>query len=101
MVKDKNIIVKKTGITNLKQIKDILQKEGFRNIYSWTDTAGTEYDWHTHSYSEIRWVYKGKVIIGFEDGEVELEPGDVLEIAPGTKHWAKTEEGVSYICASK
>jgi len=101
MILDKKVIVRKTGITNVKEIKKILKIEGYSSIYSWTDYPGTKYDWHAHSYREVRWVYKGKVIIGYEGGEVILEPGDMLEIEAGTKHWAKTDEGVSYICGSK
>ncbi|RMA97937.1 cupin domain-containing protein [Hydrogenothermus marinus] len=96
-----DVQVVKTGITDIEKIKDILKKEGYHSIYSWTDSPNTFYDWHTHNYEEVRWVYKGKVKIGYETGEVILEPGDMLIIKPKTKHWAETTEGVSYICGSK
>jgi quercetin dioxygenase-like cupin family protein len=90
-----------TGITDVNIIKEKLTEEGYSNIFSWSDSPNTFYDWHTHSYREVRWVYKGSITIGYESGEVKLKPGDRMDIEPNTKHWAKTEEGVSYICGSK
>ncbi len=101
MVEIKKVKVIKTGITNVKEIQKILQDKNYRNIFVWSDSAGTFYDWHTHTYEEVRWVYKGKVKIGYEGGEIELKPGDMLLISPNTKHWAETDIGVSYVCASK
>ncbi len=96
-----NVEIKKTGISDIQKIKQILEQEGYSNIYTWCDSEGTFYDWHTHSYDEVRWVYEGSVVIGYEGGQVELFPGDRLEIKSGTKHWAKTKTGVCYVCASK
>ena len=83
-----------------KVIKE-LSSMGYTDIYKWCDPPGTFYDWHTHSEDEVRYVYKGSITIGTEEGIFHLREGDFLEIKAGTKHWAKTEEGVCYICASK
>jgi len=96
-----SVKVVKTGLTDINQIKEILEKEGYVDIHTWCDSPGTFYNWHTHSYNEVRWVYEGSIVIGYEDGEIELKPGDRMEIVAGTKHWAKTDEGVCYICASR
>lgn len=90
-----------TGITNPEEIKKILEKEGYFNIFSWCDGAGSFYDWHTHPYEEVRWVYEGEVIMGTEEGEVILKAGDRLDLPAGTRHWAKSKNGVCYICGSK
>ncbi len=90
-----------TGITDPSKIKSILKEEGYFNIFPWCDGEGSFYDWHTHPYQEVRWVYKGEVIMGTEEGEVILRPGDRLDLPEGTKHWAKSEKGVCYICGSK
>ncbi len=96
-----NVKVEHTNISNLEEIKNRLIKEGYSGIYTWCDSPGTFYDWHTHTYDEVRWVYEGSVIIGHEGGQVELKPGDKMEIKAGTRHWAKTETGVCYVCGSK
>ncbi len=90
-----------TNITDPELIKNQLKKEGYKDIFSWSDSPNSFYDWHTHPYDEVRWVYSGEVIIGTEEGEFLLKPGDKMEIKPNTKHWAKSEKGVSYICGSK
>ncbi|NPA52934.1 MAG: cupin domain-containing protein [Aquificae bacterium] len=96
-----SVSVKRTNIIDKEKIKKLLQKEGYTNIYIWCDDKDTFYDWHTHQYNEVRWVYDGSIIIGHKEGEIKLEPGDRLEIKAGTKHWAKTDTGVCYVCASK
>ena len=101
MVKTEKVKVIKTGITNVKEIQKMLKSKNYGSIFIWSDSPGTFYDWHTHPYEEIRWVYKGRVKIGFEGGEIELNPGDMLLISPETMHWAETTTGVSYVCASK
>ncbi len=93
--------VEKTGITNVAEIKERLEKEGYSDIYTWSDYPDTYYDWHKHSFDEVRWVYKGTVKIGCGDRVIELHPGDKMEIPAGTEHWAETKEGVSYVCGSK
>ncbi len=98
---DMNVTVNKTGIDDKEKIADILKKEGFISVYTWSDSPGTGYGWHSHIENEVRWVFKGSIEIGSSECEVKLEPGDKLEIKAGTKHWAKTEQGVSYYCGSK
>jgi quercetin dioxygenase-like cupin family protein len=98
---DLKTFVEKTGIKDITKIEEILKEKGYKSIFTWNDTKGTFYDWHFHSYEEVRWVIEGSITIGTEEGEFTLKPGDVLYIKPETKHWAKTDTGVTYICASK
>ena len=93
--------VEKTHITDPEQIEKILEARGYQSIFTWTDPAGTFYNWHTHPYEEVRWIVEGEITIGTEEGEIYLRPGDLLRIPSGTKHWARTEKGATYICASK
>ncbi len=90
----------KTGIINIKEIIEILEKEGF-NTYIWSDPPGTYYSTHTHPNREVRWVIKGNIIIGVGEKEILLQPGDRLDLEPGIPHWARTEEGVEYVAGSK
>nr|WP_148209109.1 cupin domain-containing protein [Thermocrinis albus] len=78
-----------------------LREEGYENLYTWCDPPGTFYSWHTHPDDEVRVVYRGSMVIGTEEGEFLLKEGDRLEVKAGTRHWAKTEEGVCYVCGTK
>ncbi len=90
-----------TGKTSIEEIVKQLESEGYSNIFTWCDEAGSFYDWHTHPYQEVRWVYKGEILMGTEEGEVILRAGDRLDLPAGTRHWARTETGVCYVCGSK
>ncbi len=92
--------LRKTGIKDEAQAKSILEKEGY-SVYTWSDSPGTYYPSHTHPDKEVRWVIEGEVTIGVDGNEITLGPGDVIELEPGTPHWAKTEKGVRYVCGSK
>jgi quercetin dioxygenase-like cupin family protein len=95
-------IVKSTGITEEGEVYRFLTEKGYGNLYTWSDPPGTFYDWHTHTYDEIRWVLEGEILIGTEKGEYLLKAGDVMEVPAGTRHWAKVgKEGVKYVCGSK
>jgi len=97
----KSVKVIKTGITDKKKIMDILKREGFKRIFDWFDPPNTFYNWHSHSDYELRWIYKGELEVGTEEGIFLLQPGNRLEIEPNVKHWARTDGGVYYIAASK
>lgn len=94
-----------TNISDPKEIKKILEKEGYKNVYLWEDSPNSFYDWHTHPNYETRWVYEGQVTIGVKINdkvvELNLKQGDKLEIPANTPHYAKTSTGVKYVCASK
>ncbi len=93
--------IEKTGITDAKEIEKILKEKGYHSIFTWSDGKGTFYDWHTHTYEEVRWITNGSITIGTKEGEFTLYPGDIMYIKPNTKHWAKTDTGVTYVCGSK
>ncbi|RUM87204.1 MAG: cupin domain-containing protein [Thermovibrio sp.] len=95
-------MVERTGITEKERIFEELQKEGYTNLYVWSDSPGTFYDWHTHPFDEVRWVIEGEITIGTEGGTLHLKPGDKLRVPAGTRHWAKVgKAGVSYVCGTK
>lgn len=83
------------------EIVEILTREGHFNIFEWSDAPGAEYPWHTHPANEVRWILKGSILIGTETGEFILRAGDRLDVEADTRHWAKTDEGVTYVCASR
>ncbi|WP_456479649.1 cupin domain-containing protein [Nautilia sp.] len=78
-----------------------LEKEGYKNIFIWSDSKGTYYDWHTHPYEEIRIMIKGEMIINTKNKTYHLKTGDILKVPPGEEHNAEVLEECEYICASK
>lgn len=95
-----DVVITKTGIVDINMALSILDNDGYSNTFTWSDFPGTTYGWHTHNNDEIRWVIKGEIVIGYDDESIHLFPGDRIDIKGGTRHWAKTDEGVSYVCAS-
>jgi len=85
----------------VKNIEEKLKSLGYGSFYTWYDPPGTYYDWHTHPEDEVRYVLEGEITIGTEEGVYSLKAGDMLEVKAGTRHWARTEEGVRYICGSR
>ncbi|AZV46888.1 cupin domain-containing protein [Nautilia sp. PV-1] len=78
-----------------------LEKDGYKNIFIWSDSKGTYYDWHSHPYEEIRVMLKGEMIINTKENSYRLKKGDVLKVPAGEIHEAKILEDCEYICGSK
>jgi len=78
-----------------------LQKEGYKNIFIWSDSKGTYYDWHSHEYEEIRIMLKGEMQINTKNNSYLLKKGDVLKVPAGEMHEAYVIEDCEYICGSK
>ena len=54
----------------------------------WSSVAGERYGWHTHDYRKVLYCSEGSIVFHLRDGDVELHPGDRLEIEAGTEHSA-------------
>ena len=90
-----------TGITDRNLITKTLQEEGFFNIFTWTDQAGTRYGVHTHPHYEVRWIIDGTLQIEENGTVLELHPGERMESEPNTPHSAYAKTTVTYVCASR
>ncbi|MEN3028796.1 MAG: cupin domain-containing protein [Aquificaceae bacterium] len=86
---------------DLKEAQEKLNSLGYSELYLWQDPPNTHYPWHTHEEDEARLVLEGEVTIGTEKEVYHLKAGDLLEIRAGTRHWARTEKGVKYLCGSR
>lgn len=84
-----------------KEAIEMLKSIGYTDIYKWCDEPGTYYDWHYHPEDEVRYIISGEITIGTEDNIYHLKEGDLLEVKAKTKHWAKTDKGVCYLCGTK
>ncbi|HEY8811294.1 MAG TPA: cupin domain-containing protein [Candidatus Dormibacteraeota bacterium] len=70
-------------------IRRRLEKEA-ASCYAWSNGPGTVYGAHTHSYRKVLYCLRGSIRFDLvESGKsIELEPGDRLELPPGTAHAA-------------
>lgn len=56
--------------------------------HSWSNGPGYVYGRHSHPYHKVLYCVAGSITFHTDAGNHELEPGDRLELAPGTEHGA-------------
>jgi quercetin dioxygenase-like cupin family protein len=54
----------------------------------WSNAPGDRYGWHAHAYRKVLYCVEGSIVFHTHDGDVELRPGDRLDIGPGAEHAA-------------
>lgn len=59
----------------------------------WGNGPGDRYGWHEHSYHKVLYCLSGSIVFHTNDGDVELEAGDRLDLDPGTPHAATVGGG--------
>ncbi len=70
-------------------------------IRRFTLDAGAAVPKHTNAVEHEQYVLDGEYVVGIDDEEYEVGPGDSLFIPPGTVHWYRNEgdEDGAFICA--
>lgn len=69
---------------------------------SWGNGPGDTYGWHDHPYHKTLVCLVGSIVFHTEAGDVELFPGDRLELEPGTRHAATVgTQGVRCVEAAR
>ena len=69
---------------------------------SWGNPPDDVYGWHSHPYHKVLYCVEGSIAFHTREGDVELRPGDRLEIPPGTEHAATVgPDGVRCLEASR
>lgn len=69
------------------ELSDRLAADGL-SASGWGNGPGQRYDWHSHEYNKILYCVHGSIVFHTDHGDVELGPGDRLELAAGTAHAA-------------
>ena len=69
---------------------------------SWSNAPGDRYGAHSHGYHKVLYCVSGGIVFHTGDGDVDLRPGDRLDVEPGTEHSATVgPEGVECMEASR
>lgn len=69
---------------------------------SWSNGPGDRYGKHSHGYHKVLYCVCGSIVFHTTDGDVELQPGDRLDIPPRVEHAATVgSEGVECMEASR
>jgi quercetin dioxygenase-like cupin family protein len=70
------------------QLEARLQQEGLTEVRWWSNAPGDRYGNHDHPYHKVLYCAEGSIVFHLPHGDVELRPGDRLDIEPGTPHAA-------------
>jgi mannose-6-phosphate isomerase-like protein (cupin superfamily) len=54
----------------------------------WSNAPGETYSRHSHSYHKVLFCLAGTIVFHTNDGDIELHPGDRLDVEPGLEHAA-------------
>lgn len=54
----------------------------------WGNAPGDTYARHDHPYHKVLFCAAGSIVFHTPEGDVELHPGDRLDLDPGTEHAA-------------
>jgi hypothetical protein len=76
--------------------------EGCSPPRSWSNGAGDTYGRHAHDYHKVLFCLAGSITFHLPRGDVTLQAGDRLDLAPGTDHAATVGgEGCTCVEASR
>lgn len=70
-----------------------LMRAGGLQPREWSDSPGALYGWHAHEYPKVLYCAGGSIVFHTRDGDLPMEPGDRLELEPGTEHAATVGPG--------
>jgi len=81
---------------------EAFRAEGCSAPRPWGNGPGDTYVRHAHGYHKVLFCLDGSITFHLDEGDVELEPGDRLDIGPGTEHGATVgPNGCSCVEASR
>lgn len=70
--------------------------------YRWSNQPGHRYPTHSHDYDKVLFCVDGAITFHTPDGDLELRPGQRMDLPAGTPHGATVgPAGVTCIEAAK
>lgn len=83
------------------ELDEIFRQDGLDPRW-WSNAPGDTYGWHDHPYHKVLYCARGGIVFHTREGDVDLGPGDRLDIEPGTEHAATVGgEGVTCVEAAR
>jgi mannose-6-phosphate isomerase-like protein (cupin superfamily) len=76
------------AVTGRPEAEAAFASEGCSSPRPWRNGPGDTYGRHTHGYHKVLFCPSGSIVFHTGDGDVELRPGDRLDLEPGTGHAA-------------
>lgn len=84
-----------------RELEELFNAQGLTPRW-WSNPAGDTYGWHAHLYHKVLYCASGSIVFHTRSGDVELGPGDRLDIDPDTDHAATVgPEGVTCVEAAR
>ena len=81
---------------------EVFRAEGCSAPRSWGNGPGDAYGSHAHDFHKVLFCLDGSITFHLDGGNVELGPGDRLDIEPGTAHAATVgPDGCTCVEASR
>ncbi|MGH2820754.1 MAG: cupin domain-containing protein [Actinomycetota bacterium] len=68
-------------------LESTFESEGLSPSW-WGNRPGDTYGWHAHDYHKVLFCATGSIVFHTRNGDLELHPGDRLDVEPGTEHAA-------------
>jgi AraC-like ligand binding domain len=62
--------------------------EGCEAPREWGNRPGDDYGPHDHAYHKVLVCLAGSIVFHTSEGDLELSPGDRLDLSPATRHGA-------------
>jgi len=56
--------------------------------HGWGNSPGDRYGAHSHGYDKVLYCVAGGIVFHTADGDLDLRPGDRLDVEAGTEHAA-------------
>ena len=79
-------------------MKEDLKKEGYTDIYEWTDSPNYDYPSHSHKTDTTLIVLKGDITITLEGKTKKYSTGEKVIVPAKKEHSAKVgSKGASYL----
>lgn len=88
-------------VPDVDAVESQLRSEGL-SPSRWQNGPGDRYGWHRHPYDKVLYCVAGSITFRTHEADVELSPGDRMELHVGTEHAADVgPDGVSCIEAAR
>lgn len=78
--------------------KEVLESEGFKNVYSWHDEPGTQYNSHAHKGKVSMFITQGSVTFNLNGSKHVVKSGERFDVPVGVEHTAEVgPNGCDYV----